>query len=762
MPSIAIPVSLRGQLLNSVRAVAFSPSALFALNEPGVWYDPSDVANLAWRRNLLVNSENFNTTTWTTRLADATLTQGITDPLGGNSAATLTSTGALGRTSFSPGFTLASGTQVATSVWLRRRTGTGTVSIYDSGVSQSAATTVTLTSDWQRFSVAKTISYTGTQTPGIVLGTNGDAVDMWGFQFELGSVATDYQRISDVNTEVIERFPSATLYQDTAGTTPVTTPGQTVALALDKSKGLVLGSELAVNGDFESSTGWTVAAGVVISGGVATFTNATSSSALFRSASVSVGKTYQVTVVVSSYTSGSLNARLFGGLAVGASITAAGTYTFRDVVTSANFNIGFVASGATAVIDNISVKELPGFHATQATLASRPTYGIVPLGGRRNLLTRTEEFNDAVWVKANSSITANAVSAPDGTTTADKLVENTANSTHTASQAFTTSASTSYTFTVYAKAETRGHLDLAALTGFTTNPIVRFTLSGSGTSSVRQGNPTPSHSIQSVGDGWYRCQINVTTVAGGSSSFQVALALDASSSNFYTGDGTSGLFLWGAQLETGSSATAYQRVGSAFDVTEAGVASLSYLSFDGVDDSLVTPTITPGIDKAQVFAGVRKLSDAAVGTVAELSANSGSNSGSFGVFAPGSISAAIDDFGATLNGSAFTGGRFNGYDAPTTRVISSLFDISQATAATEITFRANGSTVPSDGIGSLAANAGTGNFLAYPLYIGRRGGSTVPFNGQLYSLIVRFGTNLDAGTITSTETWVNGKTGAYA
>jgi len=58
-------------------------------------------------------------------------------------------------------------------------------------------------------------------------------------------------------------------------------------------------------------------------------------------------------------------------------------------------------------------------------------------------------------------------------------------------------------------------------------------------------------------------------------------------------------------------------------------------------------------------------------------------------------------------------------------------------------------------------NQGTGNFLAYPLYIGRRGGTTLPFNGQIYNMIVRFGANLDAGTITSTETFVNEKTGAY-
>jgi hypothetical protein len=53
----------------------------------------------------------------------------------------------------------------------------------------------------------------------------------------------------------------------------------------------------------------------------------------------------------------------------------------------------------------------------------------------------------------------------------------------------------------------------------------------------------------------------------------------------------------------------------------------------------------------------------------------------------------------------------------------------------------------------------TGNFLAYPLYIGRRGGTTLPFNGNLFSLILRFGTNLSAATIRQTETWVGDKTG---
>jgi len=45
--------------------------------------------------------------------------------------------------------------------------------------------------------------------------------------------------------------------------------------------------------------------------------------------------------------------------------------------------------------------------------------------------------------------------------------------------------------------------------------------------------------------------------------------------------------------------------------------------------------------------------------------------------------------------------------------------------------------------------------------MGRRAGTSLPLNGQIFSLIVRFGANLTADQITSTETWVNGKTRAY-
>jgi hypothetical protein len=59
-----------------------------------------------------------------------------------------------------------------------------------------------------------------------------------------------------------------------------------------------------------------------------------------------------------------------------------------------------------------------------------------------------------------------------------------------------------------------------------------------------------------------------------------------------------------------------------------------------------------------------------------------------------------------------------------------------------------------NGSASSTADQGTGNYLTYPLYIGRRGGTSLPFSGHIYGLVVRFGANLDASTITQTETWV--------
>jgi hypothetical protein len=205
------------------------------------------------------------------------------------------------------------------------------------------------------------------------------------------------------------------------------------------------------------------------------------------------------------------------------------------------------------------------------------------------------------------------------------------------------------------------------------------------------------------------------------------------------------------QLEVGSTATNYQRVGTAFDVTEAGVASRSYLSFDGTDDGMLTGNIVPGTDKAQVFAGLRKLSDAASGVVVETSADAFANNGAAGLLAPSSTGANSYRFSSRGTAVANAGtGVFAA--APDTAVLTGTSDI----AAPNIVLRRNGAQVEAS-----TGTQGAGNYLTYPLYIGRRGGISIPFNGQIYGLIVRFGANLPAATITQTETWLNQRTGAF-
>lgn len=406
-----------------------------------------------------------------------------------------------------------------------------------------------------------------------------------------------------------------------------------------------------------------------------------------------------------------------------------------------------------------------GNHATQATLAQRPIYGINPITGTRNLLTYTEQFDNAVWSKAQATVSANTAVAPDGTTTADSILDTAVSNIHYCAQDITSLAPSGKTYTVsaYAKANTINYMTLGIsdISSGTLYAVAVFNLStGAVSTSGAAGTSysVVSSSVSAVGNGWYRCV--VTVVAGTSVTFLRGVLApnktgvitgSAGGLESYLGNG-SGFYAWGAQLELGSTATAYQKVVSQYEVTQAGVQSASYLAFDGVDDGMVTNTITPAIDKVQVFAGVRKLSDVNQGQVCETGPNVGTNNGGFRLFAPNAAGAANYLFVSkgTLPGTSTVTN--SAYAAPVTNILTGLGDIS----GDYVNLRINGS----DNIGG-AADQGTGDFLANPLYIGRRITPAAPFNGRIYSLITRFGANLTTGQITSTESWVNAKTGAY-
>ena len=162
-----------------------------------------------------------------------------------------------------------------------------------------------------------------------------------------------------------------------------------------------------------------------------------------------------------------------------------------------------------------------------------------------NLLSYSESFNVG-WSTGgiNTPITANSIASPDGQTTADLVVESTFTGTHVISQTFAAAAQ-EYSYSVYAKAKERTWIKLAFSTGAGGGAF--FDLQNGVVGTVDSGY---SATIEDVGDSWYRCKITAT---GTAATYYPAVYIASNSSTIsYAGDGTSGLYLWGAQLTTTS------------------------------------------------------------------------------------------------------------------------------------------------------------------------------------------------------------------
>ena len=166
---------------------------------------------------------------------------------------------------------------------------------------------------------------------------------------------------------------------------------------------------------------------------------------------------------------------------------------------------------------------------------------------RINLITYSEAFDNAYWTKVSSSVTSGFLS-PKGDLSAFKLVENTENAAHITFASPTITLGNN-TFSVFAKAAERRVLGIE----FPSNGIlVSFDLID-GVFVNSQANPD-NFSITPFSNGWYRIDITENLIA----TSVVSLSLrDNDGNRVYQGDGTSGLYIYGAQLEVGSYATSY-------------------------------------------------------------------------------------------------------------------------------------------------------------------------------------------------------------
>jgi hypothetical protein len=172
---------------------------------------------------------------------------------------------------------------------------------------------------------------------------------------------------------------------------------------------------------------------------------------------------------------------------------------------------------------------------------------------RTNLLQRSEEFDNAYWTKVGATVSANQVIAPDGTLSMDKLVEDTANSGHSVQgTGVSVTSGIVYTFTIYAKAAERSFI---RINGNSTGLVgaAYYNLSTGALGTVTAGTTA---SIVNVGNGIYRCVFTRTSTATTNVNFLVSVT-NADNTSSYTGDGYSGIYIWGAQLEAGAFATPY-------------------------------------------------------------------------------------------------------------------------------------------------------------------------------------------------------------
>ena len=373
-----------------------------------------------------------------------------------------------------------------------------------------------------------------------------------------------------------------------------------------------LGSELVVNGDFSNGTNnWTPNAAATLSidnGKLKVLINGTSGYP-GQFVDTIIGKTYKIT------------ADGFIGTSSRIALYNDADGQFRNLYADGSFNFTFIATststqlrlyvfdnGAYGLWNNVSVKEYLG----QSVVPDSGCGSWLLEPQSTNLVTYSEDFSQ--WTQRRVSITNNEIISPDGTTNASLITEDSTLDTRYFFLNFTVTTNP-HSLSFFAK-DNGQYLQVLFGTSDTTGDVyINFDLENG----TYDNNGVTNPSMEDFGNGWYKISLQVTPIV--TSDFGVLFSpvpsLTSSRLPSYQGDGASGVYIYGAQVEQGSYATSYIPTNGATSTRLQDIANNSGNS------TLINST------EGVLYAEIAALTD---DVSISLSDNTFNNSISFGVY----------------------------------------------------------------------------------------------------------------------------------
>jgi hypothetical protein len=236
--------------------------------------------------------------------------------------------------------------------------------------------------------------------------------------------------------------------------------------------------------------------------------------------------------------------------------------------------------GSNGLIQSAAINA-PRFDYDPVTLAAK---GLLIEEQRTNLMAWSEEFDNEGWGKNGATISANAIAAPNGTVTANKIIPTAVSVEHYSRQIITFPAGSTVTASVFVKASGYQSIRLRCLDLAINSNGFQGSLDTS--TQTTAGNVLGLGTFLGVSatyfnNDWWRISISGSAGATATSIIFDAFVLpgDQNSSSIFIGDGTSGLFLWGAQFEVGAFATSYIPTVASTVTRSADIATMTGTNF---------------------------------------------------------------------------------------------------------------------------------------------------------------------------------------